>query len=116
MIVLLSKIGGFSVIINNLIIGTDSCGHKLQCGDICSFHIRNRKEEISDLKGMIVYDEDSYAFVFETLDDYAPILCMCCAEYGTVKKLFEANEDNFNNVPDGKRWKEIYNNNLITIK
>lgn len=116
MIDLSLEIGGVSVIINNLIIGTDSYGHKLQCGDICSFKIRNREDEVSELKGMIVYDEDSYAFAFETLDDYAPILCMCCAEFRTVKKLFEANEDNFNNIPDGNRWKEIYNSNLMTIK
>ena len=104
------------MIIPNLIIGTDRYGHKLQCGDICSFEIKlqrpKREEEIEELKGMIVYDEDSYAYAFETLDDYAPILCMYCAEYGSVKKLFEANADNFNNIPDGDKWKEIYNSNL----
>jgi len=103
------------MIISNLIIGTDSCGHKLQCGDVCEFKIKERNEEIRELKGMIVYDEDSYAYAFETLDDYAPILCMNCA-YGAVKKLFEANEDNFNNIPDGDKWKEIYNNNLMVLK
>lgn len=103
------------MIISNLIIGTDSYGHKLQCGDICEFKIKERNEEIREIKGMIVYDEDSYAYAFETLDEYAPILCMCCV-YGDVRKLFEANEDNFNNIPDGYKWKEIYNNNLMVLK
>ena len=64
------------------------------------------------MRGMIVYDEDSYAYAFETLDDFAPLLCMYCVEYRTVEKLFEANIDNFNNIPDGEKWKEVYNNNV----
>lgn len=107
------------MIIPNLIIGTDMYGRKLQCGDICSFEIKlgrpNREEEIEELKGMIVYDPDSYAYAFETLDDFAPILCMYCTEYESVEKLFEANADNFNNIPNGDKWKEIYNSNLMEI-
>lgn len=104
------------MMISNLIIGVDNFGHKLQCGDICGFKIKNRNDEIIELKGMIVYDDDSYAFAFETLDDSTPILCMCCVECGTIEKLFEANANNFDNIPDGNKWKEIYNKNLITIK
>lgn len=108
------------MIIPNLIIGTDRYGHRLQCGDICKFKINLRRpredEKIEELYGMIVYDESSYAYAFETLDDYAPILCMYCVEYGTIEKLFEANADNFNNIPDGNKWKEMYNNNLNKIK
>jgi hypothetical protein len=108
------------MIIPNLIIGTDRYGHKLQCGDVCLFKImlqRPKKEEkIEELKGMIVYDESSFAYTFETLDDYAPILCMYCVEHGSIEKLFEANADNFNNIPHGEKWKEIYNKNLMNIK
>lgn len=107
------------MIIPNLIIGTDTNGHKLQCGDICSFEVklgRTKENETEELKGMIVYDEDSFAYAFETLDDYAPTLCMYCAEYGTIKKLYEANDDNFNSIPDGGKWKEIYENNMKKIK
>lgn len=108
------------MIIPNLIIGTDKHGNKLQCGDICKFEIKlqrtKRDEEIEELRGMIVYDESSYAYAFETLDDYAPILCMYCAEYGTIEKLFEANAVNFDNIPDGDKWREIYNSNLMEIK
>ncbi len=108
------------MIIPNLIIGKDRHGHKLHCGDICSFKIKlkrsKQEEEIEELKGMIVYDEDSFAYAFETLDDDAPLLCMYGVEYRTVEKLFEANADNFNNIPDGDKWKEIYNNNLMVIK
>lgn len=106
--------------IPNLIIGTDRFGHKLQCGDICSFKVKlqrpNREVEVEELKGMIVYDQDSYAYAFETLDDFIQILCMHCAEYRSIKKLFEANADNFNNIPNGDKWKEIYNRNLMAIK
>lgn len=104
------------MIIPNIIIGTDKYGNKLFCGDVCLFEIKLRRpkeeEKIEKLKGMIVYDEDSYAFSFETLDGFAPILCMYCAEYGSVEKLFEANATNFSNVPDGDLWKGIYNNNV----
>lgn len=104
------------MIIPNLVIGTDRYGHKLHCGDICKFEIRLQRpkceEKVEEMKGMIVYDEGSYAYAFETLDDFSPILCMYCAEYRTVEKLFEANIDNFNNIPDGEKWKKIYNNNV----
>lgn len=105
------------MIIPNLVIGTDRYGHKLHCVDICKFEIKLQRHKCEDkvkkMKGMIVYDEDSYAYAFETLDDFAPILCMYCAEYRTVEKLFEANIDNFNNIPDGDKWREIYNNNVM---
>ena len=103
------------MIIPNIIVGKDRYGHKLYCGDVCKFKInlqRKNGTEALTMKGMIIYDEDSYAYAFETLDDNAPLLCMYCAEYGTIEKLFEANSDNFNNIPDGCKWKDIYNNNV----
>lgn len=108
------------MITHNLVIGTDKYGYKLQCGDICSFKVKlqrpNREEEVEELIGMIIYDPDSYAYAFETLDDFAPILCMYCAEYGSVQRLYEASVDNFNNIPNGDKWKEIYIKNLMVLK
>lgn len=104
------------MIIPNLVVGNDKYGHRLICGDICFFDVKlqrpNKEESIETLKGMIVYDPDSYAYAFETLDDYAPIICMYCAEYGSIEKLFEANISNFENIPNGNEWREIYNKNL----
>ena len=37
------------------------------------------------MKGIIIYDQDSYAFAFETLDDSAPILLMHVTEYGSIE-------------------------------
>lgn len=105
------------MIIQNLVIGHDIHGHKLQCGDICNFKIRlqrpKNEEKIEELRGMIIYDEDTYSYAFETLGNYAPILLMQCAEIGSIEKLFESNSINFNNIPDGNNWKEIYNNNVM---
>ncbi len=33
-----------------------------------------------------------------------------------MEKLIEANADNFNSIPNGDKWKEIYNNNLAAIE
>lgn len=99
----------------NIIIGKDRNGHNLQIGDICFFKVKlsANKNDVKEMKGMIVYDEDTYSFAFETLDDTAPILLMNCAELGSIEKLFESNADNFSNIPDGDKWKEIYNSNVI---
>ena len=47
------------MIMNNVIVGTDKYGHKLQCGDICKFDIRLQRpkceEKIETIKGMIIY-------------------------------------------------------------
>ena len=106
------------MIIENLIIGSDKKGHPLKCGDICKFNIKLQRrksttEQEEEMLGMIIYDPDSYAYAFETLDDYAPILCMYCAEYGSIEKLFEANHETFHKITDGDKWREIYNNNAM---
>lgn len=104
------------MIIKNLIIGMDKFGNKLQCGDICNFDIKLHRphsvEAIETMKGMIVYDEDTFSFAFETLDNFAPLLLMNCVEERSIEKLFEANLINFNNIPNGVEWNEIYNNNV----
>ena len=107
------------MIIPNLIIGHDKHGHPLKCGDICSFIVtlQDDKDSINGteytLKGMIIYDEDSYAYAFETLFSKAPLLLMYTAEYRTIEKLFDSNETNFEFIPDGDKWREIYKNNII---
>ena len=108
--------GGMIMVIPNLVVGTDRCGRKLQCGDICKFQIKLQRprceEKVEEMMGMIVYDADSYAYAFETLDDYAPILCMYCAEQGSVKKVWESSAENFKNIPNGDSWKDMYYRNV----
>lgn len=77
----------------------------------CNFDIRVHRphsvEEIKTMKGMIIYDEDTFSFAFETLDNFAPLLLMSCAEERSIEKLFESNLTNFNNIPRGNEWNEI---------
>lgn len=105
------------MIIQNIVIGCDMHGHKLHCGDICNFKVKlqrsKNEENIEELNGMIIYDEDTFSYAFETLDNYIPLLLMSCAEIGSIEKMFEANSINFSNIPDGDKWKEVYNNNVI---
>lgn len=105
------------MIIPNIVIGKDKYGHHLHCGDICNFKVQLQrpkcKPSVEEIQGMIVYDESSYAYAFITLDDYAPILCMYCIEdYHSIEKIFEANSDNFKNMPNGEQWKELYNSHV----
>lgn len=87
------------MIIPNLVIGTDRYGHKLHCGDICKFEIKLQRHKCEDkvkkMKGMIVYDEDSYAYAFETLDDFA--LSFVCIVQST------------------EQWKNYLKQTLITL-
>ena len=41
-------------------VGTDRCGRKLFVGDICLFKAQ-LGESMHELKGMIIYDEDTYS-------------------------------------------------------
>lgn len=104
------------MILRNIIVGNDKYGHRLECGDICSFDVRlqrpNSSESVENIRGMIIYDEDSFAFAFETLDDFAPILLMSCAELHSIERLFEANKTNFEFICNGSKWEEIYRKNL----
>ena len=107
------------MIIQNLIIGNDKFGNTLRCGDVCKFKINlerpNCETKVEEMKGMIIYDEDTFAFAFETLDDFAPLLLMECAELNSIEKIFTANTTNFLYFPNGQEWKNIYNNNLGTL-
>ncbi len=105
------------MIIQNVNIGYDIYGHRLQCGDICTFKINLQRpkceEKIEKMRGMIIYDEDTFSFAFETLDNYAPVLLMNCVECKSIEKLYESNSSNFSDMPDGEKWKEIFNNNVM---
>lgn len=78
------------MVIQNMVVGKDRFGKELRCGDICSFQLRmdndkKNKQELKNLKGIIIYDEDAYAFAFETLDDRIPEILMYVAEYGSIE-------------------------------
>ena len=105
------------MIVKNLIIGKDNKGNILQCGDICLFEIKLQRPNTSEAKvermiGMIVYDEDSFAYAFETLDDFAPMLLMYCAELGSVEKIYDIEEVKRIPIVNYNKWIEIYNHNL----
>lgn len=96
----------------SITIGTDRYGRKLFVGDVCLFKAR-LGENMHELKGMIIYDEDTYSFAFTTLDNYLPIILMSCVELGSIEKLYEANPSNFQNMPNGTEWKKIYNDHMM---
>lgn len=77
------------MIIRNISVGEDVYGHKLQCGDICEFKINLQRpkceEKVEEMKGMIIYDKDTYSFAFETLNNYAPVLLMSCVSLKVSK-------------------------------
>jgi|GEM_PF-5770661 len=98
------------MIIQNLIIGTDAQGKELRCGDICSYKYTNIESQ-----GMIVYDEETYSFAFEQLDNKFPMILMSLVELDSIKRLKNINQIT-NNYSNAKEWKEIYNNNLWVIK
>lgn len=98
------------MIIQNLIIGNDKFGEKLRCGDICEYEINKMQR-----KGLIVYDEDTYSFAFEQIENEFPIALMSAVDFGTIEKSI--NMDRITrNYPNYDKWKEIYNNNLWIIK
>lgn len=88
------------MVMQNVIVGKDRLGKELRCGDICSFQIRRynenkTKQELKNLKGIIVYDEESYGFMFETLDDNIPMLLMHVVEYGSIEYEVSIKGDGF---------------------
>ena len=63
-------------------VGFDKKNDKLQIGDICTFTINKVKYE-----GMIMYDEDVFAYVFEMEDDKFPSVFMLKADLGSIEKI-----------------------------
>lgn len=83
------------MVIQNMIVGKDRHGKELRCGDICNFKVNSRGDKSEIMKGVIVYDEDSYAFAFATMDDSAPLLYMHVAEYGSIEYEVTIKGDGF---------------------
>lgn len=61
------------------LVGKDKKGKELYCGDVCRFITNNQS-----INGMIVYDDDSYAFAFVTLSESTPVILMHCVDAGTI--------------------------------
>lgn len=83
-------------------IGRDKNGNKLQIGDICIFKLKNELYE-----GMIVYDEESYAFAFEMKNDSFPILLMYKADFESIERIINVMETNVND--EYEFYRKIYN-------
>lgn len=56
-----------------MLLGHDSKGNELKVGDICRFNLIGSD---STLEGMIVYDEEYFAYAFEMPDDRFPLINM----------------------------------------
>ena len=65
-----------------MIIGYDNKNQKLDCGDICKFTIDNKEYE-----GMIIYDEESFAYALEMKDDKFPIVLICKTDFNSIEKI-----------------------------
>lgn len=63
-------------------VGFDKNNVKLQIGDICTFTIDKVKYE-----GMIMYDEDVFAYIFEMKDDKFPSVYMMKADLDSIEKI-----------------------------
>lgn len=98
------------MIIQSFTVGCDKWGYPLICGDICKYKI-NKKE----YRGMIIYDEDSYAFAFEQLDNQFPIIMMDKIDYGTIEKLLNIRDIN-PEFSDCNKWIDLYNANLFSLE
>lgn len=83
-------------------IGIDRKGNELQIGDICTFKLKNEKYE-----GMIVYDEESYAFAFEMKNDSFPMLLMYKADFESIEKIINVMSTKLND--EYEFYRKIYN-------
>lgn len=101
------------MILNNIIIGLDKKGSKLMCGDICTYKYRRPTGETISSRGIIIYDEDSYSFAFEQLDDNFPIILMYHVERDSINKVYNVMDIDAD-VPNADKWVEIYNSNLLS--
>jgi hypothetical protein len=75
---------------------------KLDIGDICTFTINKVKYE-----GMIMYDEDVFAYVFEMKDDKFPSVYMLKADLDSIEKIINIYSTNMND--EYGFYREIYN-------
>ena len=70
----------------NYSVGNDKNGYELAFGDICKFKLEVDLEE-REYEGMIVYDEESFAYAFEMKDDNFPIVLMSKACLNSIEKI-----------------------------
>ena len=77
---------------------------KLDIGDICTFTIKKVKYE-----GMIMYDEDVFAYVFEMKDYKFPSVYMLKADLGSIEKIINIYSTNMND--EYGFYRELYNKN-----
>lgn len=83
-------------------IGRDKDNKKLQIGDICNFKLDNK-----DYEGMIIYDEESFAFAFEMKDDSFPEILMSKIDYSSISKIINVNSTKLNDKYGF--YRKIYN-------
>jgi hypothetical protein len=72
-------------------IGYDNKGQELQMCDVCKFTI-----DKVEYKGMIVYDDQEYAFMFEMLDDTFPSVYMHKVDSSSIEKIVNVYSTNVN--------------------
>jgi len=77
---------------------------KLQIGDICIFTIDKVKYE-----GMIMYDEDVFAYVFEMKNDKFPSVYMLKTDLGSIEKIINVYSTKMDD--EYGFYREIYNKN-----
>jgi hypothetical protein len=89
------------------VIGKDKNGNALNLGDICKFKLETGLEE-KEYEGMIVYDEESFAFSFEMRDDNFPIVLMYKACLNSIERIINV----WSTKTDDEYgfYREIYNN------
>lgn len=65
-----------------MIVGYGKKAQKLNWGDICKFTIDKKEYE-----GMINYDEDVFAYVFDMKDEKFPCVLMSKADLDSIEKI-----------------------------
>lgn len=97
------------MIVKDFVVGSDKKGIELRCGDVCSFLLPSVVSGASHhMKGIIMYDPDTYSYVFETLDPYAPVIMMSAALPHSIEYIDTYTEDN----TEMWQWKMIYDRNV----
>jgi hypothetical protein len=88
-----------------MIVGYDKTGQKLDWGDICKFTIEKKEYE-----GMIDYDEDVFAYVFDMKDDKFPCVLMSKVDLDSIERIIniwstQPDKDNYDFYRDIARSK-----------
>lgn len=89
-----------------VLVGHDINRQEIFVGDMCKFNIQ-LSDGLKSMCGIVVYDEDSFAYAFETIDVNAPLLCMYAVEINSIEKLYTPT---YEKLKDNPMWLEIYIN------